>query len=74
MSDYTPTTEEVRNAYGVQRYDQAFERGYKPEFDRWLAERDAKVWAKGFSDCLAFMSLDNPDFERASKYYDRVTK
>ena len=45
--DYTPTTEEVRNAYGVQRYDQAFERGYKPEFDRWLAEVKADAFAQG---------------------------
>ncbi len=35
MSDYTPTTEEVRNSYAS--WSDAY-----PEFDRWLAEVKAQ--------------------------------
>lgn len=51
MSEYTPTTEQVRDAYaeddvGVPRPK------YFPEFDRWLAERDRqiaeKAWQEGY--------------------------
>jgi len=37
VSDYTPTTEEVRNSYAS--WSDAY-----PEFDRWLAEVKAQVW------------------------------
>lgn len=48
MSDpYTPTTEEVREAYaeddvGVPRPK------YYPEFDRWLASVKAEAWKEGY--------------------------
>ena len=46
MSDYTPTTEQVRTVYG-----RAFD-NRKEEFDRWLAEviREAKWvgWEEGW--------------------------
>ena len=45
MTDYTPTTEEVRDAYATHRfnaYGKYREVGY-PEFDRWLAAHDAEV-------------------------------
>ena len=41
MSNYTPTTDEVRSMYGGPRYE--------PEFDRWLrAEREvqSRFWTK----------------------------
>ena len=49
MSDYTPTTKEVREDYALGRnevvgagwYDQ-----HRAEFDRWLAAHDAEVTAK----------------------------
>ena len=40
MSDYTPTTEEVRNSYAS--WSDAY-----PEFDRWLAEVKAEAWEEG---------------------------
>jgi acyl-CoA reductase-like NAD-dependent aldehyde dehydrogenase len=46
VSDYTPTTDEVRDSWAdmraedIQQVVLAF-----AEFDRWLAERDAKVRA-----------------------------
>ena len=38
---YTPTTDEVRSMYGGPRYE--------PEFDRWLAARDAEVRAQALA-------------------------
>ena len=55
MSDYTPTTEEVREAYGEQTnfrrhasqtFTQVFEEE-DGEFDRWLAEVKAQAWEEG---------------------------
>ena len=52
MSDYTPTTEQLREAW-ASRYDgeHAYadyeeKSGYWREFDRWLAEHDAEVVAR----------------------------
>lgn len=45
MTEYTPTTEEVREIY--------YESGYKttPEqFDRWLAEHERKVKAEAWDE------------------------
>ena len=41
MTDYTPTTEEVRDRYMIDVY--TF--GRAAEFDRWLAKHDAKIRA-----------------------------
>lgn len=41
MTDYTPTTEEVRDRYMIDVY--TF--GRAAEFDRWLAAHDAEVRA-----------------------------
>ena len=52
MSDYTPTTEEVRMAYGDARCVDpdapAHSRGcpQAEEFDQWLAEHDRQVKAE----------------------------
>ena len=59
MSDYTPTTEEIRAAYegqlikiGENRFELIDEGLAKAEFDRWLAEviRKAKeeAWDEGW--------------------------
>ena len=46
MSEYTPTTDDIRNTY-------AFLRVEADEFDRWLAAHDAEVkaeaWDEGYS-------------------------
>lgn len=43
MSEYTPTTEEVRNDW-ASGIDPA---GRRAEFDRWLAEVKAQAWEEG---------------------------
>ena len=42
MSDYTPTTEELRDAWAS--WSDAYE-----EFDRWLAEVKAQAWEEGYT-------------------------
>lgn len=57
MSDYTPTTEQVRSAYWhgtvdrdvVGRGTEARDR-FDSEFDRWLAAHDAEVRAEVISN------------------------
>lgn len=45
--DYTPTTEQVREAFSVPWHEpEDHDIGeYRAEFDRWLAERDATIEA-----------------------------
>jgi hypothetical protein len=48
MSDYTPTTEEMRKAYA--RYPGDWiraNREARKQFDRWLAEVKAQAWEEG---------------------------
>ena len=49
MSDYTPTTEEVRSAYSAGAWFeiQTELEVHETAFDRWLAEVKAKAWAEG---------------------------
>ena len=42
MTDYTPTTEEVRSYF----MGSSFSRG--EQFDRWLAEVKAQAWEEGY--------------------------
>ena len=49
MTDYTPTTEEVRQnwqGYGYTR-DSQLGRIKGEDFDRWLAEVKAEAWLEG---------------------------
>ena len=47
MSDYTPTTEEVREAYSWALPSSEYGKGL---FDRWLAAHDAEVRASVVSE------------------------
>lgn len=47
MSDYTPTTEEVRNAYIEDEFGIPREFHLLPGFDRWLASVKAEAWDEG---------------------------
>ena len=51
MSDYTPTTEEVRNQYSGFSTSNSNHTGQVylnfAEFDRWLAEVKADAWEEG---------------------------
>jgi len=57
MSDYTPTTEQVRFAYIDRRdFDSQVGLGERPgdeevgrEFDRWLASVKAEAWDEGYA-------------------------
>ena len=42
MTEYTPTTEEVRNRYLSEVFPED-----EAEFDRWLAEVKAQAWDEG---------------------------
>ena len=66
VSDYTPTTEEVRLAYGeqsnfrkhaTQTFTQLFEEE-DGEFDRWLAEVKAQAWEQGATTIVATMVMN----------------
>ena len=54
MTDYTPTTEEVRYKYSWWTDKNLVARGLEPtdtlaEFDRWLAEVKAQAWEEGYA-------------------------
>lgn len=44
MSDYIPTTDEVRDGYYSPR--ESYEPDHNAEFDRWLAQHDSEITAK----------------------------
>jgi hypothetical protein len=44
MSDYIPTTDEVRDGYYSPR--ESYEPDHNAEFDRWLAQHDNEIAAK----------------------------
>ncbi len=51
MSDYTPTTEEVRQGWRTVKDGKFYVKELpieSDEFDRWLAEVKAQVWDKGY--------------------------
>ncbi len=55
MSDYTPTTENIRSCYvyATEGYDGGLaipEQQSKAEFDRWLAAHDAEVASKAWDE------------------------
>lgn len=48
MSDYTPTTEVIRDAVSFPRERLGEPRPIKPEvFDRWLSQVKAEAWEEG---------------------------
>lgn len=50
MSDYTPTTEEVRRQWAKKQRDvwgNPGLRALRKDFDRWLAEVKAQAWEEG---------------------------
>ena len=53
MSNYTPTTEDVREAYGWSGHDSYIELNRisrREEFDRWLAEHDRQVAERAWDE------------------------
>lgn len=49
MSDYTPTTENVRYGYVANSSEMRSDKKLYEEFDRWLAEVKAQAWADGYT-------------------------
>lgn len=54
MSDYIPTTKQVKADYSYAetpvRHSYGFtSKDYDAEFDRWLAEVKAQAWADGYT-------------------------
>jgi hypothetical protein len=47
MSDYTPTTEEVRDAF-CEAYPNHLSGLKSKEFNQWLAEVKAQAWDEGY--------------------------
>ena len=67
MTDYTPTTEEVRAAYegqlikiGENRFEFIDEAQAHSEFDRWLAEVKAQAWQEGWDTKPPYQEINNP--------------
>lgn len=67
MSDYTPTTERVRNSYAndiacFPKPENVFEanaraEAAKEEFDRWLAEHDRELQAEAWDEATAHVNV-----------------
>ena len=87
MSDYTPTTDEVFHAYWSHVAYERMLRGGEPperaEFDRWLAEHDAKVRAEAlrgaYADLQAYTDSGAPFGHRPVEEFllhraDRIEK
>ena len=53
MSDYIPTTEEVRLDYAPAK---TFPADAEEQFDRWLAEVKAEAWQEGFDRGVLFFN------------------
>lgn len=57
MSDYTPTTEEIRESYVLMQKCGAYPEP-EAEFDRWLADVKAQAWHEGLE--AAELGVANP--------------
>ncbi len=53
---YTPTTEEVRNAFSLMEDDLATEENFQ-NFDSWLAEVKAQAWEEGLASIKPHLSV-----------------
>lgn len=68
MSDYTPTTEQVRNCYRKRWYEQS-ERQSVAEFDRWLDSVRAEAWEEGY---YATEGLGHHEVEASNPYEEEA--
>ena len=79
-SDYTPTTDEVREAWLTAEYEErdwsTSDDDLRAEFDRWLAEHDRKVaeraWYEGWDASERFgYPIDGVDSETYKNPYTK---
>ena len=61
MTDYTPTTEEVRKGYAGALYLSDVPRDRSEEFDRWLTEVKREVWDEAVNQVIATVRCDSED-------------
>ena len=68
MTDYTPTTEEVREAWGEYKCSQPCKE-CPVEFNRWLAEVKADAWQEGYTAGKPYPQLisKNPYWQGENK-------
>ena len=66
MSDYTPTTEEVRESYVLMQKCSAYPEP-EAEFDRWLAEVKREVWDDAVNQVIATVRCDSEDVTWVNK-------
>ena len=68
MSEYTPTTEAVRERYSMQEPVQHL---LRDEFDRWLTAHNAEIHREGYSDaiCRIYPTADD-DAEILDQFMD----
>ena len=59
VSDYTPTTEEVRESYVLMQRCISYPNP-EAEFDRWLAEVKAQAWQEGWDTKPPYQEINNP--------------
>ena len=73
MSEYIPTTEEVRNRYLSEVFPED-----EAEFDRWLAQIKAEAWDEGFDAGVDHAILKqfvfNPYIEYSDKAKEHIEK
>lgn len=79
MSEYTPTTEEVRARYGADEF--GYSAGLSdpcPEFDRWLAEHDrqvkAEAWGEGWYAGYQYGMLMHGEYRTDNPYRQGETE
>lgn len=58
MTDFTPTTEQVRQAYGVA-HELTGASMDEREFDRWLAQHDREVAAEAWDAAVKAMRYED---------------
>ena len=69
---YTPTTEEVREAYGY--WSDSGPHAPPDEFDRWLAAHDAEVRAQALRETIASLRAKFGPTNRAADYLARTER
>ena len=68
MTDYTPTTEEVRNAVWLLKHlDTPLALPDEAGFDRWLAEVKREVWDDAVNQVIATVRCDSEDVTWVNK-------
>ena len=78
MSDYTPTTEEVRTAYihgvGGSTWYQGKAKSLLQQFDRWLFEMQEDAWDRGYQAGIVDSPHISPRIILTAKEVEQLNK